>query len=224
MQNSDDKDAQADLETVSKMSEKLLPTLFKLVDTLSGSVQNAPKSSDAMDTSEKDTSDAPTISPDTAQKIQHVTLAIQALAKVTSASFLQTIFQKLLTRLLKASTDADQNINQISSLLNLSNALVSSSALESVSISLLYRAIKPLIRTDEFSPSIQKRAYKVMASLCKNYTQFIVGEKLDEVIDLMVGSLMTCQIAARSLRLQCLEYVVNGMNSDNPKHMVSLSE
>lgn len=218
-----DERIKADLETISKMSEKLLPTLFKLVDTLSVSMSTASKSSDAMDIDDRNQQSKSSSTPqETAQKIHHVTMAIQALAQTTPAKFLQTMFQKLLTRLLTASQqddESDQNMNKISSLLNLAQALVSSASLEPVSITLLYRAIKPLIRTDEYSPNIQKRAYKVMAALCKNYTNFIVGEKLEEVIELMVGSLMTCQVAARSVRLQCLEYVVSGLDCNNRKHM-----
>jgi len=60
--------------------------------------------------------------------------------------------------------------------------------------------------------------------LCEHYTQFIVGEKLNEVIELMVGSLMTCQIAARSVRLHCLEYVVNGLDCKNSKQMAIIPQ
>ena len=221
-QNPDDESIQADIKTISKMSEKVLPTLFKLVDLLSKSIPMISKSSDAMEIDQnKDNFTKESTPQDTAQQIHHITLAIQSLAKITSPAFLQTIFQKLLTRLLKSSTEPEQNMNQIASLLNLAQALVSSAVLESASISLLYRTIKPLIRTDEFSPNIQKRAYKVMSSLCQNYTQFIIGEKLDEVIELMLGSLMTCQVASRSVRLQCLQYVIDGLDFKSKKQMVS---
>jgi hypothetical protein len=88
---------------------------------------------------------------------------------------------------------------------------VISECLNDASISLLYRSLKPIIRTDETPSRIQKRAYKVMAEICKRYHSFVAEpERLKEVMQLLSSTSATSQVSARFMRLKCLTFVVDG--------------
>jgi ribosomal RNA-processing protein 12 len=108
--------------------------------------------------------------------------------------------------------------------LSLSQALVSSETLDETSISLLYRSLKPMIRTDQVIPRVQKRAYKVMAEICSRYKSFVIEDevRLQELCELLTTSLMTSQISSRYMRLKCLSSIVASFHSSNALHMVGL--
>ena len=111
--------------------------------------------------------------------------------------------------------------DKICSLLSLSQALVISQSLDETSVSLLYRSLKPLIRTDEARPRVQKRAYKAMAEICQRYHSFAIeGDRLKELCELLTSSIITSQISARHMRLKCLNNIVDGFDSSNKAHMV----
>ena len=163
------------------------------------------------------------------QLVEAVTDAIGQLAQVCPNEFLQNLFKKVVQRLLMATTEVAESTNsdeknavamRMASLLGLGQALVASGSLDDASLSLLYRAIRPLVRTDEHDPRVQKRAYKVLAEICDQHKEFVTSEeRLGEMTDLMVDSIVTCQVSARHMRLKCMTHIVEGFDSDNKAHM-----
>jgi len=230
--NSSSPMATEDYNVVSNISTKILPSLFKLVDTLNKS---------SLSSSQEDDDEGMDIDDDTKKKeknsqqnmhlVEAVTDAIGQLAQICPREFLQTLFKKVIQRLLLATTEiAEASSNEktaknvanasISSLLGLGQALVASGSLDDTSLSLLYRAVRPLVRSDEHDPKVQKRAYKVLAEICERHKDFVTSpERLGEMINLMVESLVTCQVSARHMRLKCMTHIVEGFDSTNVDHM-----
>jgi ribosomal RNA-processing protein 12 len=155
-----------------------------------------------------------------AQRSQSVTEAVAELARLAPQPYLQSLFKKVMQRLLASTQSEENESGKICTLLGLSQALVSSEALNEETISLLYRVIKPLIRTDEFEPRVQKRAYKVLFEICRHCHSFAMEEeRLKELSELLVGSIMTCQVSARFMRLKCMSLIVERFDSETKQHM-----
>ena len=230
--------ATEDYDVLSNTSTKILPSLFKLVETLNQSSSSATitASSNQGDEMDVDTTTsakrAQSKSQQSMQLVEAVTDAIGHLAQVCPREFLQTLVKKVLQRLLVATTteisDASSNdknaknanATRMSSLLGLGQALVASGSLDETSLSLLYRAVRPLVRTDEHDPRVQKRAYKVLAEICERHNDFVTSpERLGEMIDVLVDSIVTCQVSARHMRLKCMTHIVEGFDSTNTNHM-----
>lgn len=221
-------EATEDLEVLSNVSTKILPSLFKLVETLNESQKT--NSADDMDTDEKSSKEKQAIRQQNMQLVEAVTDTIGQLAQICPSEFLQNLFKKVVQRLLVATTEAGDNAGdkaskdaqalRMCSLLGLGQALVASGSLDDNSISLLYRAVRPLVRSDEHDSRVQKRAYKVLAEICEKHKEFVTSEeRLNEMTDLMVDSIVTCQVSARHMRLKCMTYIVQGFDSSNQAHM-----
>lgn len=66
-------------------------------------------------------------------------------------------------------------------------------------------------------------AYKVLTEICERHTDFVTSsERLNDLIDLMVESIVTAQVSARNMRLKCITVIVGGLDSSNEEHMVRL--
>ncbi|GKY91986.1 hypothetical protein MPSEU_000170200 [Mayamaea pseudoterrestris] len=195
---------------MQEASTKLLPALFKLVTTVhQSSMTQANKDDDKMDVDgTRDKSPTSAASLD-----RNVMEAISALAKVTPKDFLQSLFKKLMHKLLEEIQSDPCDDDKICSYLCLSQALVASVALETTEVSLLYRALKPLIRTDEHKVRVQKRSYKVLFEICQCHHPFIAkADTLEELISLLTDSIATSQVSARHMRLKCMEIIVKGFD------------
>eukprot|EP00577_Skeletonema_sp_RCC1716_P003867 CAMPEP_0113415892 /NCGR_PEP_ID=MMETSP0013_2-20120614/24822_1 /TAXON_ID=2843 ORGANISM="Skeletonema costatum, Strain 1716" /NCGR_SAMPLE_ID=MMETSP0013_2 /ASSEMBLY_ACC=CAM_ASM_000158 /LENGTH=1488 /DNA_ID=CAMNT_0000302905 /DNA_START=42 /DNA_END=4508 /DNA_ORIENTATION=- /assembly_acc=CAM_ASM_000158 len=222
-------EATEDLEVLSNVSIKILPSLFKLVETLNESQKI--NSADDMDTDDKSSSkEKQAIRQQNMQLVETVTDTIGQLAQICPREFLQNLFKKVVQRLLVATTENGDNTGgkaskdaqavRMCSLLGLGQALVASGSLDNNSVSLLYRAVRPLVRSDEHDSRVQKRAYKVLAEICEKHKEFVTSEeRLNEMTDLMVDSIVTCQVSARHMRLKCMAYIVQGFDSSNQAHM-----
>ena len=214
-------EVEIDTKILSECSTKILPSLFKLVETLHGvdSKKQDSKADDEMDMDEDGEEEKKNLSRE-AQRVMTVTDAIAAFAPLAPEKFLKSLFKKIIQRLLAASqSDADET-ERICTLLGLAQALVKSECLNEESVSLLYRSIKPFIKSDEQGARVQKRAYKVFAEICQHYTDFVTApERLNEIIDLMIGATMVLQVSARHMRLKCIKFVVDGFDSNNKAHM-----
>ncbi|KAL9185484.1 hypothetical protein ACHAXT_003261 [Thalassiosira profunda] len=230
--NSSSAGAKGDYDVLSSVSTKIIPSLFKLVETLNQSSSVAAGGDSAMDVDDSSSKEVQSKNnQQNAQLVEAVTDAIGQLARITPSEFLQTLFKKVVQRLLQATSDvaggdADEKdaknaaTVRTCSLLGLSQALVASGSLDDASLSLLYRAVKPLVRSDEHDPRVQKRAYKVLAELCERHKEFVTAdERLGEMVDLMVDSIVTCQVSARHMRLKCMTHIVEGLESSNEAHM-----
>jgi len=207
--------ARAEVQIMEQISMKLLPSLFKLVDSLHDTSSESSKNSGG-DEDNMDTEDA--VVEKDATGVLVVTRSIASIAKVAPKAQIQRLFTKVVQKMLELTQSNDKKtIEKMCSLLALSQALVISECLDESSISLLYRSLKPIIRTDETPSRIQKRAYKVMAEICKRYHSFIAEpERLKEVMELMSSTSATSQVSARFMRLKCLTFVVDGFENAAP--------
>lgn len=211
----------SDEEVLSKVSTKLLPALFKLVETMQGSskTSSSKKEDEEMDIEDDKKSATDEKNPE-AQRVQSVTAAIAELARVAPQTYVQSLLKKVIQRLLTAMQSEENETEKIVTLLGLSQSLVVSESLDEESVALLYRAVKPFVRSDEHPPRVQKRAYKVLLEICQTHPKFVTEpERLTELTDLLVGSLMTCQVSARHLRLKCMTMVVTAFASSNKDQM-----
>jgi ribosomal RNA-processing protein 12 len=211
-----------DAQVLTQAATKILPSLFKLVETIHGTVTEKKSNSeqDAMDVDEdKPSVETPNVD---SQRSQSVIDAIAALARLAPESFSQGLFKKVLQRLLTASQSDEIETEKICTLLRLSQALLLSQVLDDASVSLLYRAIKPLIRTDDHEARVQKRAYKVLLEICSCHTSFVTEPALlRELTALLLDSIMTSQVSPRHLRLKCMRLIVEGFDGVNEDHAVS---
>ena len=216
-----------DVAAVACAAVKLLPVLFKFVSDAHAAVSAAKKADSAkdgmvVDDEHNKKGNGSIHSLDDYQKLQSVTSAISALARLAPAEFLHGLFKKLMHRLLEeeqAENGGDRE--RICSLLTLSQALVSSKVLDESSIIFLYRALKPLIRNDEHGARVQKRAYKVLAEICDQHPDFVTEpERLKELSELLTATIMTSQISARPMRLKCMNLIVDGLDETHVELLV----
>jgi len=226
--------SEGDYEALSAVTTKVLPSLFKLVESLNDrSAPSASKAPDgAMEVEEPSGKDGKgdkgAGGQQGAQLVEAVTECIGELARVCPPDFLRGLFRKVVQRLLRATADASAADGgrdaaasvRMCSLLGLGQALVSSGTLDGESVSLLYRSVRSLVRTDEHCPRVQKRAYRCLAALCDRHPDFIAsGGRIDEMADLMAGTAATSQVSARHVRLRCMTAVVSGLDCDaDPGH------
>jgi ribosomal RNA-processing protein 12 len=155
------------------------------------------------------------------QQSSFVTESISSLAKLSAQTLLRSLFQKLMHRLLGEIQEENPKTERICSLLSLAESLVAAKQMDESNLAFLYRALKPLIRTDEHGPRVQKKAYKVLAEVCRNHHSFVVDrERLREIVSLLTGTIMTSQIAARYMRLKCLNLVIDGLAENEAEYMV----
>jgi len=188
-----------EVEIMKRFSEKILPTLFKMVDDLHCSQQQ----DETLESAHHHSSGSDSI----AAQADALTDAIAALSKATPSHMLQNLFAKVIHRVLEASQSTDDQSDKMCSLLALSQALFTSHCLNESSVTLLYRALRPLIGTDETQPRVQKRSYKLLAELCKSKGFVMTDGRLNELVDLLTSSTATSQVSARSMRLRCLQAI-----------------
>jgi len=215
-----------DLGVLTEASVKLLPQLFKRVEHLTESMT-------------KDDEEV-------AQRIQSVTLAIGALAKHVPPATLGTLFQKLMHRLLSSiqqlqeqqdsnhlkdkdamdqeGSEEDAIVAKICTLLRLAQALVISESLDaSTQVDLMYRSIKPLIRSEN-SSTAQKQAYKTLSDICSHYTTHVLRSHTEDIVKLLTESLMSCHVSARNMRLKCLLSLVSSKHRSEDAEKTELPE
>jgi len=194
-------------ETLPLVSPLLLPALFTLSNTSNAST-----------------------SPTNASLINRT---ISTWATVSPKSLLSTLFKKLMTKLLasmasptptsnEAPKEASATANtqqQISTLLSLSLSLLP--VLPDSSVSLLYRAVKTLVRSggsgstgkqSEGDRSVQKRGYVVLEGILSRDVPagcpVVGGDKgRKELAELLISTLLTCHVSCRNARLRCLSKI-----------------
>jgi ribosomal RNA-processing protein 12 len=207
-----------DATVLGTTSSAILPILFKFVSDMHTSVSI--NKVDNMDIEEQSSKES-TNPMDSFQKLQSVTDAITSLARFAPEGFVKGLFKKVMQRLLEEVQSESSDNERICSLLTLSQALVASKVLDDASMSFLFRALKPLIKNDEHGPRVQKRAYKVLSELCERHHSFVAeSERLHELSLLLTGTIMTSQVAARYMRLKCLNIIVDGLDQSNQEQIV----
>jgi ribosomal RNA-processing protein 12 len=86
-------------------------------------------------------------------------------------------------------------------------------SIDETNVTLLYRVIKPYL-LDDTDPSMQKRAYAVLVSICEHHPFFVTSESnLKDMTDSLCESLLTCSIPAKKMRLRCLYHIITAMEN-----------
>jgi ribosomal RNA-processing protein 12 len=195
---------QHDDVAMRQFSEKILPTLFQLVEDLS--YTNAAELGPMNGTTDASGED---IRSSQADALTH---AIASIAKLASKEFIQNrLFTRVMHRLLEASQTQEDLSDKMCCLLTLSQALYTSKCLSEPSVVLLYRALRPLVGTDETGPRVQKRSYKLLAELCKSKSFITADGRLKEIVELLTSSTSSSQIAARAMRLRCIAEITDSL-------------
>lgn len=193
----------ADFNLIQKATPGLIPSLFKLAESVG--TMASPKVTAGMEShfQEVDRNHFD------GQTLHNLTEAIACLARLSPPETVKVLFSKVLKRLLNASQAEDDLSDAMCTLLTLSQALVISGSLDHSSVSLLYRSLKPLIRSDETRPRVQKRAYRVLGEICARYGSFISdNDNVRDVLELLTSSMTTSQVSSRFMRLKCLTLIV----------------
>lgn len=209
--------ASADGAALNTAAVLLLPVLFKIVSDTHAAVVVG--TSESIEVDEK----SATSSEPSYVRLQCVTEAISAMARLASEDFVSGLFKKIMHRLLEEIQSESGEKEKVCSLLTLSQALVASKVLDDSSISFLYRALKPLIMNDEEGSRVQKRAYKVLSEICEQNHPFIADvDRLKETTALLTDTVLTSQISARYMRLKCLNIIIEGFDETHAEQLVSL--
>jgi hypothetical protein len=210
----------SDSDALNTAAVKLLPVMFKIVSASHPSPPKDKKSS-GKDDATMDLDDKPASNDTDGQQVQSITDAVASLARLAPKPFLHGLFKKLMHRLLEEVQSENGDSEKICSLLSLARALVASEVLDEESVAFLYRAIKPLIRNDEHGQRVQKRSYKVLAEICERHHSFVSEQdRLKELTDLLTGTIVTSQVAARHMRLKCMNIIVDGFKETGPADTV----
>ena len=203
---------------MSQACEKLIPVLFKVVSESSSPSFKGGQPDEMQVDGEEEKTKPPMFEP---EQVQAAVAAISHVARFASAQFIQSIFNKLMHRLVEAMQSESERSERVCALLALTQALVASSKLQEAEAALLYRTLKPLIRTDNHGPRVQKRAYKVLAELCE-HNQSLVSQidRLKELTSLLTSAMVTSHVSARYMRLKCMNILVDGFNDSNTEQLV----
>eukprot|EP00977_Amphora_coffeiformis_P006055 scaffold1307_cov151-Amphora_coffeaeformis.AAC.4 len=199
-------------DAIEAAAATLLPLLFKISMAMAQS--SSTERSDMETEIEGDSHENSTA--DNGQKVQVLGEAICSLCRIADKSFLQGLFKKLMHRLLEEMQKDTPSEEQLCAYLSLSQSLVKSGALDQDSIGFLFRASKPLLRDGQHGPRSLKRAYKVLAEICENYSSFFSeAKRLQELSGLLKETAGSLQVAARYMRLKCVSRVVEGIETES---------
>lgn len=133
---------------------------------------------------------------------------MEALSSVAEPQMLSALFKKLVQKLLEASSDP--TLAPIAHL-HMSAALAFLKVLGPESVALLYRVVKPYLVQDQ-DGMMQKRAYAVLSGICQHHAAFTLQlEILEDLVQTLCDSLVTCSIPAKKMRLRCLRFIFTSM-------------
>lgn len=185
--------AAANLKTISGYSRNFLPLLFNLF----------------------------VASP--AEERGDLQLTIAAIASISNKqivkSFFVAIMKKLLQATVEASTpasEAEPGTMQVDApkpeesptarrciFMDLALSLVN--GLDDEALEMLFSTARPALQDND--AAVQKKAYKVLASICQANMTF-VGGKVEELLETLLTSLSSVHSSARRHRLRCLHFLI----------------
>ncbi|KAH9289085.1 hypothetical protein KI387_033202, partial [Taxus chinensis] len=148
---------------------------------------------------------------------------IADIASVSDKSVIKDFFITVMQKLLKVTREAARSVQARTSssmlidspndvenpaltraqLLDLAVSLLQ--GLDAESVSMLFVATKPALQDEE--GMVQKKAYKVLASILKEHTDFLTSN-FDEIFNLLVMAMPSCHFSAKRHRLDCLYYLI----------------
>lgn len=156
---------------------------------------------------------------------------IQCVASLTSIAPgpIITIMSKKLLKLLLSTTASYEASDAATCWMTVILAIIP--YVPNAIITLLYRTIRPLLSVDE-NISLQKRAYRVLEALLKHHSALLFTMELDvdddgtsmeesrtcdapipmQILDLISTSLLTCNVSARHMRLNCISQLFSALS------------
>ncbi|KAG0554229.1 hypothetical protein KC19_12G074700 [Ceratodon purpureus] len=182
--------AAANLNAISGYSRNFLPLLFNLF----------------------------VVSP--AEKRGDLQLTIAAIASISDKQTVQSFFVGIMNKLLKAtveaSTPAESDAMEVDPpkgeesptalrcvFMDLALSLVN--GLDDEALGVLFSTARPALKDKD--AAVQKKAYKVLASICEANTNFVAG-KVQDFLEMLVTSLSSVHSSARRHRLRCLHFLI----------------
>jgi len=192
---------------LASMARKIMPLLFKLLTATVAATETASASA----------------SGGGVQQQQWVMETLGLLSRVAPPPFVNTLFKTLMQKLLQATLElgtvsggggADlgasgkQQTQVAVGMCDLAMTLVP--VLDTASVALLYTAVKPMLNMDD-NAQFQKRCYRILDLVCEHHPSFALDseERLTELLSLLTGSLLTCHVSSRQMRLRCLDRLVS---------------
>lgn len=189
-------DKQTDSEKVlQEFAEQFLPSLLKLIVYEDTSAQKEAPKLGRPDTTTDQIAQS---------RESSLTVAIESMAGQVPRARLKRMFARVMQRLLERSQLSEDNSAEIALLLSATQGLVMSNNLDPSSISMLYRGLKPLARSDEMHSRVQKRVYKLLAEICKNREFLQCDGLIEDLTSFLQDSSKTSHMATRQMRLKCI--------------------
>lgn len=63
----------------------------------------------------------------------------------------------------------------------------------------------------------------MLYAVCQHHSEFALEEsRLQELLELLTGSLLTCHVSSRQMRLRCLDCLVGAFDPSNESHMAAI--
>lgn len=150
---------------------------------------------------------------------------------IVSKKTVDSITKKLLQLLLHATSSDSMNIDMTD---NLSQATAGAAGwmlilqaiiphLSDAMVELLYRSIRPLMIVNNSNDSItmQKRAYHILSGILYTHSdKLFLFEKPQDILLFIKESLLTCHVSSRSIRLKCIEYLIDKIPEEEKGTMI----
>jgi ribosomal RNA-processing protein 12 len=139
---------------------------------------------------------------------------ISAWSSIAPPKLLSSISKKLLELLLTSTGSADDNDATIAAgWMAVVQAIIP--FLPNNMIVILFRTVRPLLTVDT-SATLQKRAYHVLDTLLRKHGDilFATEARLD-ILAVVSDSLLTCHVSARTMRLRCMQALMETMTTDD---------
>lgn len=125
---------------------------------------------------------------------------------ISPSNLVGSVAKKLLQMILSTTNINEESEKQASSWLSMMISIVP--FLSDPLVQILYRSIRPFLSL-ESSLSLQKRSYHVLESLLSTHSEVIFKiDSRQSVVKLIIDSLGSCHISARSMRIRSLESIL----------------
>ncbi|BFI25857.1 ribosomal RNA-processing protein 12 [Marchantia polymorpha subsp. ruderalis] len=146
---------------------------------------------------------------------------IASIASVSDQQTVKNFFIAIMKKLLQATKDAvkpkdKQDAMQVDTasvdetatsrrcvFMDLALSLIK--GLDEEALTMLYETAVPALQDKE--GLVQKKAYKIIASICKANEDFL-AKKSEEMLEVLVLALESCHASARRHRLDCVQYII----------------
>lgn len=139
---------------------------------------------------------------------------ISAWSSIAPPKLLSSISKKLLELLLSSTGSIDENDATIAAgWMAVVQAIIP--YLPNNMIVILFKTVRPLLTVDA-SATLQKRAYHVLDTLLRKHGEILfASESRLDILAVVSDSLLTCHVSARTMRLRCMQALMETMNDED---------